>query len=79
MTTERPRRSKLAQFVADHVFGNQQRHMLPSVVNRDRQTYKFRRNDRPPGPRFDRPSRALFFGPEHLGPQVMVYKRPFSD
>src|SRR5579864_4805614 len=50
VTLEYTRRRELAQFVADHVFGHEQLHELPAVVNLKRLTDKFRHNRAIAGP-----------------------------
>src|SRR5438034_1131219 len=50
VTAERARRSELAETVADHVLGDEHRHMPATIVDRDGVTHHRRQDHRRPGP-----------------------------
>src|SRR5882757_8047522 len=55
MALERARQRELAQFVADHLIVDVDRHMLLSVVHGDRQSDEIGNDGRTPRPGLDRP------------------------
>src|SRR3989344_2302743 len=76
---ERAGRRKFAELVADHVLGNQQRHMLPSIVHRHRQADEIRRDRGAARPGLDRLLAALHARLVHLGGEVRINIWSFSD
>src|SRR3990167_8739429 len=69
---EGPGRREFAELVADHVLGDQQRHMLPSVVHRDRQADEIRRDRRAARPGLDRLLAAFHARLLHLRGEVRI-------
>src|SRR5205823_1428446 len=55
MAAERPRRSELAELVPDHLLGDEDRHVLTAVVDRDRVPDHLREDGRRARPRADHP------------------------
>ena len=53
MATERSRRSEFAQFMAHHIFRDNNTHVLPSVVYHKGKSYKFGYDRAGPSPGFD--------------------------
>src|SRR5690606_8600801 len=68
---------EFAQFVADHVFGNDDRDMLTTVVYCDGQTNHLRQNHRTARPGFNRLAIVLFCCNFDLLQQVKIDKRTF--
>ena len=58
MTSKGPRRGKLAQFVADHVFGDKHLQVMFAIMNHERAADEFGHDRACPGPRLDRLFRA---------------------
>ena len=77
MPTERARRSELAQFVADHVFGDKHWNVFSAVMDGERVPYKVGRDRRAARPSFDQfplPLRVEF---DNLLHQVVVNEESF--
>src|ERR1700720_2542859 len=53
VTVKGPGRGKLTEFMADHVFGHGDRHMLVAVINREREPDELRQYGRPATPNLD--------------------------
>ena len=75
MAFERPSRSKLPELVADHVFGDEDRHVLTAVVHGDRVTEHGGHDHRPAGPGLDDILRAGLVLDVDLLHQVAVDER----
>ena|SRR5688572_1708542 len=68
---------EFAQFVSDHIFCNQYRHVLPAIVDGHGETQHFRRNHGTPGPGLDRPSVIFFSSYLHFLQKMQIYERTF--
>src|SRR5918995_4921924 len=74
VTLENPRRRELAQLVADHVLGDEHRHVLAPVVHGDRQPDHVRQDHRAARPGLDRAPVVLVAGNLHFLGQVQVHE-----
>src|SRR6185312_17104142 len=75
VSSERPRRSKLAKLVPDHVLGHKHRHVLPPVVNGERVSHHVGRDSRPAAPGLDQTLLPAHVQIEHLLHEVRVHKK----
>src|SRR5262245_51582957 len=72
---ENPRRRELAELVADHVLGDEHRHVLAAVVHGDRESDHVRQDHRAPRPGLDRAAVVLVPRRLHLLREVQVHER----
>ena len=79
VAAKRAGRRKFAQLVTYHVFGNQNRYMLPAVVNRDREADHLRDHHRTPRPCSNWPPAVRRPGRLNLSDQMVVYERALLD
>ncbi len=77
VSSERPRRSELAQFVADHVFGNVHFDMLATVVNHEGHVEKLGNDRASTGPRLDRIDSSRLTLLLHFEKQLWIDERAF--
>ena len=70
-------RSKFAEFVADHVFGNIHGDEFVAIVDSDGETDEVRRNHRGAGPSLDGGLLAGFLSSDHTLFQFVMYIRTF--
>ena len=77
MTLERPRRSKLAQLVADHVFGHGDLHVLAAIVDHERHVHELRNDGAGASPRLDRFASPFLSLLLHFEEQLRIDKRAF--
>src|ERR1051325_2004376 len=76
MATERPGRGELAELVPDHLLGDEHRHVLAAVVDRDRVPDHLREDRRGARPRAHHPLRARgvhLLDPAH---EPLLHERP---
>src|SRR6185503_9263588 len=76
---ERARRSELAELVADHVLRDEHGHVLPAVMDGDRETDHVGHDHRAPRPGLDRPAIVRGGSLRHLVEEVDVDERTFFD
>src|SRR5262245_44311641 len=72
---ENPGRRELAELVADHVLGDEHRHVLAAVVHGDREADHVRQDHRAPRPGLDRAAVVLVPRRLHLLREVQVHER----
>src|SRR6185369_11857723 len=72
---ERARRGELAELVADHVFADQNRHVLAAVVDGDRETDHLRHHHRTARPGLDGLAIVLRRSNAHLLGEMQVDER----
>ena len=74
---KRSRWGEFAEFVADHIFGDEDLIEDLSVVNHECKTDEFRHDSTSSGPGFDRLARTGGNLPVYLGKELVVYIRSF--
>ena len=79
MSLKSTRGGKLPELVPNHIFRDQYRYVLPTIMDSNRQSNKIRRNSGPSGPCFDGSLAALRLGALHLHRKVMINKWPLFD
>jgi len=70
---------ELAELVADHVLGHEDRHVLATVVHGDGQADHLRQYHRAARPGLDRPAIVLFAGDLDLPREVEVDERALLE
>ena len=77
VTAEFPGEGKLAELVANHVLGHEDRVKLFPVVNQKGMTHEVRRDHLTTRPCLDRALRPGFIHDVNLDQQLVIYKRSF--